>query len=110
VDLFDLPRAWTEAFDLVVEIRTLQSLPPDRRPDAARAIASAVAPGGSLFVRTAAREPNQPLVSRPWPLTRDELDAFKEAGLLELELRDEPRGKARFRTLTAVYERPKVRT
>lgn len=105
-DLFDLPDTWTESFDVVVEIRTLQSLPPELRERAALAIAQTVSPGGRAFVRTAAREPNEPLTSRPWPLTRAELDAFTKAGLIERELRDEPPRAGRFRTFTAVYQRP----
>jgi SAM-dependent methyltransferase len=105
-DLFDLPDTWTQAFDLVVEIRTLQSLPLELRTDAARAIAETVAPGGRLFVRTAKRNPDEPLTSRPWPLTRTELDAFGTVGLTELEVRDEPPRESRFATFTAVYQRP----
>lgn len=106
-DVFGLPAAWAGAFDLVVEIRTLQSLPPDRRDEAVRAIARTVAPGGRAFVRSAAREPDERLTSRPWPLTRHELEAFAGAGLIEVELRDEPPGPGRrFRTFTAVYQRP----
>jgi SAM-dependent methyltransferase len=105
-DLFALPKSWTAAFDLVVEIRTLQSLPLDGRVQAAAAIAGAVVPGGWVFVRTAAREADEQLSSRPWPLTRDELDAFTDAGVVELQLRDEPPGAGRFRTFTAIYQRP----
>ncbi len=105
-DVFDLPGEWAGSFDLVIEIRTLQSLPLEQRQPAARAIAATVAPGGVVFVRTAAREPEEPLGSRPWPLTRGELDAFTGAGLLEVDLRDEPPAPGRrFRTITAVYER-----
>lgn len=107
-DLFELPAAWTRSFDVVIEIRTLQSLPPERRRAAAEAIASTIASGGRLLVRTAARAPDEPLTSRPWPLTRRELDAFTTAGLIELELRDEPPGPGRrFRTFTAIYARPR---
>jgi SAM-dependent methyltransferase len=105
-DVFDLPDTWAQSFDVVVEIRTLQSLRLEVRGQAARAIANTVAPGGQVFVRTAAREPDEPLTYRPWPLTRDELDAFTEAGLLERELSDEPRRTGRFRTFTALYQRP----
>jgi SAM-dependent methyltransferase len=109
-DVFDLPSDWGGAFDLVVEIRTLQSLPLERRQTAARAIADTVAPGGTAFVRTAAREAEEPLGSRPWPLTRSELEPFTAAGLLELELRDEPPGPGRrFRTFTVIYQRPASR-
>jgi 2-polyprenyl-3-methyl-5-hydroxy-6-metoxy-1,4-benzoquinol methylase len=105
-DVFDLPGNWTRAFELVVEIRTLQSLPPATRAEAGAAIAGTVAPGGRAFVRTAGREPEEPLGSRPWPLTRTELDVFARAGLVQTELRDDPPGAGRrFRTLTAVYER-----
>ena len=106
-DVFDLPSEWAGAFELVVEIRTLQSLPLERRRTAARAIADTVAPGGAAFVRAAAREPGEPLGSRPWPLTRSDMDAFSDAGLLEVDLRDEPPAPGRrFRTFTAIYERP----
>ncbi|HUA50398.1 MAG TPA: class I SAM-dependent methyltransferase [Solirubrobacteraceae bacterium] len=105
-DVFDLPDAWTQSYALVVEIRTLQSLPPDRREQAARAIARTVAPGGQVFVRTAVREPDEPLTSRPWPLLRGELDAFIEAGLTERQAGEDPPGAGRFRMFTAVYQRP----
>jgi SAM-dependent methyltransferase len=105
-DLFDLPPAWTESYNLAVEIRTLQSLPLQLREQAAVAIARTLAPGGKLFVRAAARKPNEPLTSRPWPLTRDELDAFTQAGLIERQVREEPPRDERFPTFTAVYQRP----
>ena len=105
-DLFDLPTTWREAFELVVEIRTLQSVPPATRAQAAMAIAGTVAPGGRVFVRTAARAPDEPLGARPWPLTRQDLGAFTDAGLVQTDLRDEPPvAGRRFRTLTAAYER-----
>ena len=109
-DLFDLPGTWTASFDVVVEIRTLQSLPPELRPRAARAIAKTIAPGGRLFVRTAARKPDEPLTSRPWPLTRAELDTFIEAGLIECEAREEPSRNQRLPTFTAVYQQPRPTT
>ena len=106
-DLFELPSTWEQAYALVVEIRTLQSLPPNIRADAAKAIAGTVAPGGHVFLRTAAREPDEPVASRPWPLTQHELKVFTEAGLTRTELRDDPPGVGRrFRTLTAIYQRP----
>jgi 2-polyprenyl-3-methyl-5-hydroxy-6-metoxy-1,4-benzoquinol methylase len=105
-DVFDLPKAWTESYALVVEIRTLQSLPLDRRERAVKAIAATVAPGGEVFVRTAIREPDEPLTSRPWPLIRGELNAFIEAGLTEREARADAPGASRFQMFTAVYQRP----
>ena len=75
-DLFHLPARWDEAFSLVVEIRTLQSLPLPQRADATAAIAATVRPGGQVFVRCLARDEGEPPVSRPWPLSRGELAGF----------------------------------
>ena len=47
---FAPPPAWSEGFDLVLEAYTLQVLPADLRPVAARQIADMVAPGGTLLV------------------------------------------------------------
>jgi 2-polyprenyl-3-methyl-5-hydroxy-6-metoxy-1,4-benzoquinol methylase len=104
-DVFDLPDGWTESYALVVEIRTLQSLPPELRGQAAMAIAATVRPGGQLFVRTAVREPDEPLGNRPWPLIASELNAFIDAGLTEREAREDPPGTHRFRMFTGVYQR-----
>jgi SAM-dependent methyltransferase len=105
-DLFAAPRAWIRAFGLVVEIRTLQSLPLPRRGDATRAIAGTVAPGGRVFVRALGREPDEPPGSRPWPVTRAELAEFVGAGLVEVEFSEESGVAGRGRMFTAVYARP----
>lgn len=106
-DLFALPDAWNDAFDLVVEIRTLQSLPPARRADAAAAIASTARPGGWLFVRSLAHDEHEPPTSRPWPLTRRDLRAFTDAGLREVELLVQAALPGHPRSFTAIYTRPK---
>jgi SAM-dependent methyltransferase len=108
-DLFDLPRAWSEAFDLVVEIRTLQSLPPARRAVAVVAITATVARGGRVFVRCLARADDDPEGSRPWPVSRSELGAFVNAGLDEVELVARSAESGRGPSFTAVFARPCVR-
>lgn len=80
-DLFDLPAEWGERFDLVVEIRTLQSLPIEQRAAAARAIAATVAPGGTLWLFALGRDVHVPGESRPWPVTPEELQVLEAAGL-----------------------------
>ena len=106
-DLFQLPDGWSRAFDLVVEIRTLQSLPLAQRADAAAIIAGTMRPGGRLFVHGLGREDGDPPGSRPWPLSRRELGAFTAAGLRETEWIDEAAGSTSGRrTFTAVYARP----
>jgi SAM-dependent methyltransferase len=105
-DLFQLPAHWDGAFSLVVEIRTLQSLPLPERAGATAAIAAAVRPGGRVFVRALARDDGEPPASRPWPVSRGELRGFIRAGLREAEFADQPATGAGGRFFTAVYARP----
>ena len=76
-DLLAVPPDLLGAFDLVVEVYTVQALPEPTRRRAIGEVARLVAPGGTLVVVAAARgdadpEPDGP----PWPLTRDEVEAF----------------------------------
>jgi SAM-dependent methyltransferase len=80
-DLFELPEAWREAYDLVVEIFTVQALPLRLREPAVAAIAATVAPGGRLIVIQRCRPDGPPPEGPPWPLTREDLDLFTAAGL-----------------------------
>lgn len=77
-DLLDLPEQWLRAFDLVVEIITVQALPEPPRRQAIANISRLVAPAGTLFVVAAVDD--DPLRSSdsmpPWPLSRDEIEAF----------------------------------
>jgi SAM-dependent methyltransferase len=105
-DVFQLPGAWARQFGLVVEIRTLQSLPLDQRAEAAAGIAATVAPGGRVFVHGLFRDDDQPVGSRPWPLGPGDLAAFTRAGLAETELTIEVMNALGKRAVTAVYSRP----
>ena len=105
-DLFRLPASWQAAFGLVVEIRTLQSLPLAQRADAAAAIAATVRPGGWLFVHCLARDDDEPAAGRPWPVSRRELHAFTGAGLRQAQFRDQPAGPGQPRSFTVSYTRP----
>jgi SAM-dependent methyltransferase len=80
-DLFDLPPEWRERFDLVVEIRTLQSLPVGERRAAAAAIAATVSPGGLLWLFALGRDAHEWGETRPWPVTPEELAELEAAGL-----------------------------
>jgi SAM-dependent methyltransferase len=75
-DLLDLPSEWREAFDLVAEAITVQSLPVAWREQAVDAIAATVAPGGTLIVVSGIWDGGGPRNGPPWPLTRSELDLF----------------------------------
>ena len=87
-DLLDLPAAWAGAFDLVYESLTVQSLPPELHPPATRAVASAVAPGGTLLVVASARHGSAPPQRPPWPLTADEIAAFAAGDLRAATIED----------------------
>ncbi|NUT36691.1 MAG: class I SAM-dependent methyltransferase [Hamadaea sp.] len=80
-DLFELPLDWRQAYQLVVEIFTVQALPRSLRRPAVAAIASTVAPGGRLLVIQ--RKLIEDFEGPPWPLTRQELDLFAAEGLRE---------------------------
>ena len=75
-DLFAVPDEWHEAFDLVVESMTVQSLPPDLHPQAIAHVRRLLAPGGTLLVIGMVGDPERPADGPPWPLTRTEIDGF----------------------------------
>ena len=89
-DVLDPPAAWRQAFDLVVESITVQSLPPDRHTAASDHIGRFVAPGGTLLVVSGVGVEGVPVDGPPWPLTRGEVDAFAAGGLtaVSVEQRD----------------------
>jgi SAM-dependent methyltransferase len=84
-DLLDLPEEWSRAFDLVIEIITVQALPEPPRNRAIVNVGRLVAPGGSLLVVANANDEREaeatPIQSPPWPLTRAEINAFGTDGL-----------------------------
>ncbi len=84
-NLFALPEAWRQAYDLVVEIHTVQALPVTRRQETIETIAETVAPGGTLIVIAMTRDVSVPLRGRPWPLTSAELGSFTRYGLVETD-------------------------
>ncbi|MGH3508570.1 MAG: class I SAM-dependent methyltransferase [Nocardioidaceae bacterium] len=80
-DLLEPPAEWREAFDLVVESMTVQSLPEQLRPMATRAVGSFVGVGGLLLVVAAARLDPTEAPGPPWPLTRAQVEAFAQEGI-----------------------------
>ncbi len=108
-DVFDAPAAWSRAFDLVVEVYTIQALPTEMHAAVSASIAGFVAPGGRLVVITRGR-PDGPesRAEIPWPLTRGELSAFAQLGLIEVDFHESPTPDDEIAPLLwrAVYERP----
>ena len=77
-DLFHPPPEWKAAFDLVVEVFTIQSIPPVRQAEAATTTRSFLAPGGTLIgvaiVHDGTMEPEGP----PWPLHPYTIDVLAD--------------------------------
>jgi len=101
-DLFTPPAQWSRKFDFVLEIYTVQALPPRYEDTAIERIASFVAPGGRLLVVAEVGEgPRSFDKGPPWLLTPQHVDAFAAHGLSVEERhvaeRDE-RGMAHFVT------------
>jgi len=78
-DLLDLRSGWQHGFDLVVEIITLQALPPELHAPAAAAVRNLVGVGGTLLVIGA--QPDEQASPPPWPLTRTEIEDLATDGL-----------------------------
>jgi SAM-dependent methyltransferase len=87
-DVLRLPAEWRGGFDLVVEIFTLQVLPPELRKTAIAGIAGCVGPGGALLVVARARDAADDRGTMPWPLVKDELDGFNACGLETISFED----------------------
>ncbi|MFO1103782.1 MAG: class I SAM-dependent methyltransferase [Methylocystis sp.] len=104
-DLFNAPKDWRGAFDFVHELYTLQALPETLLPEAARALASFVAPGGTLLIISRARDDGEELGGPPWPLTRTAIESFAVDGLRLISLEDIPASGALARHWRAEFRR-----
>jgi SAM-dependent methyltransferase len=82
-DLLAPPQEWHQAFDLVVEIITVQSMPRDVRPAALASLARFIAPGGIAIVGAFAEESINPATwsGPPWPLNRAEIESIAQDGV-----------------------------
>ena len=100
-DVFDPPSAWQGSFDFVLEAYTLQVLPAAVRSKAIASIAGLLAKEGTLLVICRGRSPLEQQGNLPWPLTMEELNLFKSAGLRQVHFEDyfdqEEPPKRRFR-------------
>ena len=88
------PPEWAGGFDLVIESMTVQSLPRSLRAQATAGVRGFVADGGTLVVIAFARTDEDADDSGPpWPLTRDEVEAFASdslrMGAIDMVLRED---------------------
>jgi len=106
-DLFKAPRDWVSGFDFVLESYTLQVLPLSMRSRAAAEIAGFVKPGGTLLVICRGRDLYDPEGKMPWPLTKEDLYAFKLHGLKEITFEDHlDKEDPPVRRFTVAYSKP----
>lgn len=106
VDLFNPPNKWSKAFDLVLEVYTIQALPLNLRKKTIDAISSFVAENGELIVVQRLRNNNEEPEGLPWALSPNDLSRFEENGLKQISFSeysgDEEEPIKRF---VAVYKR-----
>lgn len=81
-DIFDMPQKYDGYFDFVFEALTIQSLPVKFRERMIEAVAKTLAPQGRLLV--VAHQKSREFDGPPWPLTKEQIDMFKNHGLREL--------------------------
>ncbi|TWD84070.1 methyltransferase family protein [Kribbella amoyensis] len=92
-DLLDPPAEWHRAFDLVVEIYTVQALPISLQANATKQVGEQVRPGGTLLVIASARPEglaDDDVEGPPWPLTRAAVEAFALDDLRLIQLDETP--------------------
>lgn len=108
-DVLELPQDLLASAGLVVEVRTVQSLPEPLRADAMRTIASTVAPGGLLvhigLVATSPRAA-QTWEGPPWAVSPDELAVYEQAGLERLALAHPPDADGDAMEVVLTMQRP----
>jgi SAM-dependent methyltransferase len=108
-DVLDVPEAWREAFDLVVEVDTVPWLPGVVRDAAMTGVAALVAPRGVAVAVTrlatserAGAEAEGP----PWPQAPSELAAYRAAGLVGLALEHPPPDGREVVEVRLTWQRP----
>ena len=81
-DLFDLDPEWRQRFDFVLEIYTIQALPPRYESTVVPTIAGLVASGGRLLVVAIVGDEERSFdAGPPWILTPEHIASFEAQGL-----------------------------
>ena len=99
-DLLALPGDWAAAFDLVIEIYTLQAIPDPPRSAAAAGVRSLVAPGGRLLMIEFRDDGGAAAVEGPpFPLSAGFISGMADDGLqaVSVESVDGPFWRAEYR-------------
>jgi SAM-dependent methyltransferase len=111
-DLLQPPQDWTDHFEFIVEIYTIQALWPELQAQAMEGLARLMAPGGELFLFCSGRNLEDDPGSLPFPLTKQDLARFRSLGLEEVQFEDliddQNRRTRFFRVLYRKPEQPPV--
>jgi SAM-dependent methyltransferase len=91
-DLLDLPQDMVGAYDLVVEVFTVQALPPSLRAEAVRGVRRLLAPGGTAVAVQFVRGDRPADAGPPWLLDRAEMESFAGDDVVLERLRTAPHG------------------
>lgn len=90
-DVLGLPDDLVGAFDLVVEVFTVQALPRTLRGEAVAGVRSLLAPGGELLsVQFVLPDDADLDHGPPWLLTRDEMESFAAGDVEQASLTRQP--------------------
>jgi SAM-dependent methyltransferase len=84
-DLLDLPTTWYNQFDLVVEVRTIQSLPVEIRNRVLKACSDLIKPEGIMLLVTNLRTQSEPLQGPPWKMSNQELNKLNQYKLFKID-------------------------
>ncbi|WP_413175898.1 class I SAM-dependent methyltransferase [Anabaena azotica] len=87
-DLLNPPSTWNQTFDFILESYTLQALPPELSLPAISLIANFLAPDGTLLVICRGRNMEDQLDKVPYPLTKNDVMKFVDAGLSLVDFED----------------------
>jgi SAM-dependent methyltransferase len=108
-NLLDLPANWRQAFDLVVESLTIQSLPDPPRADAIVQVGRLVRPGGTLVAVALGRDDDhESPTGPPWALSRAEIDALAKGGLSPVRIECFPGDGPTESRWLAEFHRPRL--
>ncbi|HLI89628.1 MAG TPA: class I SAM-dependent methyltransferase [Ktedonobacteraceae bacterium] len=103
-DLLNPPEDWRGAFDLILEIYTLQTMPAEMRAQAVERLTRFLAPGGELLVICRGRHQDESEEGMPPPLAKEDLALFERCGLQLVSFEDiEPEGEPSWRRFRALY-------
>jgi len=110
-DLLKGHAEWNEKFDFVLEIYTIQALPPKYEAELIHNISNFVAPGGQLLVIAEVGQAERSFdKGPPWFLTPQHIDSFESCGLNlgHKDIQQDFSEQDEARTYVSTFEKPVI--